>query len=70
MKPLSQKKYLENPNVCPACRGADITGGEINVDADTAWQEITCENCGTHWNDLYKLTGYTDLNRIEPLMHP
>ena len=62
-KPMTQKQYLKNPNVCPVCGGADITGGETNVDSGSAWQEITCENCNATWNDVYTLTGYADLKK-------
>ena len=60
-KPISNEKYLRNPNQCPSCQGADISAGEFNADGNEAWQKVTCENCGATWNDCFKLYGYADL---------
>lgn len=60
-KPISNEKYLRNPNQCPACQGKDISAGELNADGNETWQEITCENCGATWNDCFKLYGYANL---------
>jgi transcription elongation factor Elf1 len=62
MKPLTDKQYLKKFNHCPACLSTDITGGELNVDCNTARQKISCNTCGATWNDLYKLIGYADLD--------
>lgn len=62
MKHLTNKQYVKKIGlVCPVCRGEDIEGGPIEVDAGTAWQPIKCNTCGSTWNDLYNLMGYSDL---------
>jgi transcription elongation factor Elf1 len=62
-KPLTDAQYIKNPTVCPSCQGKDVSGGPVEVDAGTAWQEVTCLACEATWKDLYKLTGYTELNQ-------
>ena len=58
---MSKEQYLKNPNVCPVCQSQEITGGETNVDSDSAWQEVSCNLCHATWNDVYKLIGYSEL---------
>lgn len=43
---------------CPNCRSEDIEGGYMQVDGETAWQDIVCNSCGGHWRDLYSLIGF------------
>ena len=55
---------------CPICRSEDIEGGNVTVETGGAWQTCSCNNCDHSWDDVYVLTGYTDLknkdgNRIE-----
>ena len=59
-KALTQKQikdYLNSPGgTCPRCKSGDISGGSINIDSDTASQDITCSDCGLGWTDIYTLT--------------
>ena len=55
---------------CPVCRSKQITGHSIEIDTDCASQEITCNNCGSSWNDVYKLIGYSDLETEEVQYEP
>lgn len=43
---------------CPACGSLDIEGGEVNIHAGYATQEVTCDDCCAEWDDQYKLVGY------------
>lgn len=43
---------------CPFCDSEEITGGEVNIDAGTATQEVGCDNCNQEWKDLYRLEGF------------
>lgn len=54
---------------CPVCGDLDIEGGPFETDAGIAWQPMTCNKCGSTWNDTYVLTGYSELvdNRPAPL---
>jgi len=52
-----KKEYVDSDGVhCPYCHSTDIEGGSVNVDAGTAWQEISCIECGESWQDVYMLT--------------
>lgn len=54
--------YVNNCGAyCPACRTTQITGGTIDIDGTEAFQEVSCNNCGASWNDLYRLVGFDDL---------
>lgn len=62
MSNMTDKQYvLHGGGKCPVCRSTNITGGEVNVDAGTASQEISCGECDATWNDVYKLVGYAEL---------
>jgi len=43
---------------CPFCDSEDITGAEVNIDAGTASQEVSCNSCDEEWHDLYQLEGF------------
>jgi transposase-like protein len=45
---------------CPNndCKSEDITTTKMQADVGIAWQSCTCDDCGMHWTDEYKLIGY------------
>lgn len=47
---------------CPYCGGSQIEGGSVDVDGNSASQEIRCldEACGRSWYDEYTLTGIVE----------
>ena len=54
------KKYLESGySRCPYpdCLSQDIEGGFVEVDANGAHQECSCNTCGRSWTDQYRLVG-------------
>ena len=51
------EKYLKNSNECPVCDSGDIEGGRVEIDDSIAWQNMTCNDCGLQWTDLYTLKG-------------
>ena len=53
--------YLKNSHLCPHCGSNDISGGFIEVDGDSAWQEVSCSTCEKEWRDVYKLTEVEDV---------
>ena len=60
--PLTNKQYvLAGGGTCPSCRGSDISGDSIEVDGTICWQPVSCGDCGANWTDVYKLTGYDNL---------
>lgn len=60
----AEAAYLDSGGtICPHCSSTEISGGAIDVDASIAWQNVTCQSCGAHWTDEYKLTGIGHLHR-------
>lgn len=48
--------YLERGGACcPCCQSMHITGGFIEADAGVATQDVSCDECGARWVDLYGL---------------
>jgi transcription elongation factor Elf1 len=63
LTPQQKKDYLGRSYChCPVCKSNDISGGRIEVDSDSAWQEVVCSSCGFRWNDIYKLI---DIEEVE-----
>jgi hypothetical protein len=61
---MTSAEYLEQGGtVCPFCKSHDIEGQEVNIDAGTAWQDVSCNQCGEEWQDTYTLTGYATTNK-------
>jgi hypothetical protein len=51
-----KKKYLADGGVrCPFCRSENISGGFVEVDGGSAYQEIGCIDCDKAWVDIYDL---------------
>lgn len=52
---------------CPVCASENIEGESVEIDAGTAWQDMSCGVCGSSWRDLYHLAEYVDLKRgVQP----
>ncbi len=59
---LTKKQYAESCGVvCPACESDNVQAGDDIHDGGIIIQEVECLSCGSQWNDIFKLTGYTDL---------
>ena len=62
MEVARDSEYVANGGLaCPVCGDRGITGGEWNAAAAAAWQEVSCETCGSEWNDCYRLVGIDNL---------
>ncbi len=60
----TNEQHIENGgDQCPHCNSKEIQGGCIYFDTGSAWQEVTCNDCGKEWQDLYTLTGYATTNK-------
>ena len=60
----TNQQYIDNGGTqCPYCNSHDIEGQEVNIDAGSAWQDVTCNHCGQQWQDTYTLTGYASTNK-------
>jgi hypothetical protein len=52
-----KQAYLDNGgNKCPKCKcEGGMNCGVIETDGTQAWRNITCEDCGEEFTDIYKL---------------
>ena len=48
---------------CPFCHSGDISGGHVENEGPSAWQKVSCGNCGAEWCDNYKLVGIEELEQ-------
>ena len=63
-----EREYLATGAIhCPKCKGDEITGGFIEIDAGKAYQKMSCPDCETRWTDVYQLVGIeeTEPDEIE-----
>ena len=55
----NKDQYLQDPNRCPFCESADITGDEIDfgmMSSTLLTREISCNACEEHWTEHFTLT--------------
>lgn len=50
---------------CPVCESENVegVGGGFDVDGTEASNNIACLDCNASWSDIYKLIGYTNLQK-------
>ena len=54
-------KKLDNCH-CPVCSSSQVEGGPFEVDSkQTCYQEMSCGECGSTWNDFYDLKAQSDI---------
>lgn len=60
---MTQKEYVSiGGSKCPHCSSSNIlTDNGIQADAGHAWQDVSCDDCGATWQDIWLLTGYDNL---------
>ena len=64
MTTMTNQEYLDNCGTkCPYCGSHDITGGAVQIEAGSAWQDVICNSCDKEWQDTYTLTGFADTNK-------
>ena len=62
-QPLAGAEYVAKLGTnCPVCQSTQLEGSSVDIDGGAASQEIRCKTCGASWNDIYTLTGYTNLD--------
>lgn len=60
----TNQEYIDHGGTkCPYCGSYNLSGDHVQVDAGSAWQDVTCGDCGKEWQDTYTLTGYADTNK-------
>lgn len=58
----SRTYVVQGGAYCPVCESDDIRAGDTEYPSTREIvQGMTCGCCGSHWNELYKLAGYEDL---------
>jgi hypothetical protein len=68
LTPEQKTLYLESHGgVCPFCHSSDISGGSVDIEANIAWQEVTCQEpeCGETWQDVYTLTSVETQDELQ-----
>jgi len=59
------KQYVQAGGVkCPFCGSEDVEGGSMDVDTGYVSQEVTCLECDSTWNDLYKLIDVVEIEEV------
>ena len=54
-KEQKEKYIASGAQHCPFCESSDISGGRFDAESMECWQEVSCDNCGNEWQDVYKL---------------
>ena len=62
---LTNEEYAKEGGVCPACGSDEIEGDSITVEGTAAFQAVSCLVCYATWEDVYRLTGYRNLDGLE-----
>jgi|TARA_R100001086_G_scaffold112979_1_gene57622 formate dehydrogenase maturation protein FdhE len=56
------EEYAElHPGECPVCGSSEIEGHSIDIEGQSAFQEVTCLSCPAGWQDVYRLECYSEL---------
>lgn len=42
------------PGICPGCGSEDINFEDVDFQADTNYQECSCNDCDCRWHEIYK----------------
>lgn len=58
-KLLTDSEYVaEGGAKCPHCRSNRLTGGERQFEGTEAFLDVTCDNCGNRWVEVFKMVGW------------
>ena len=61
-----RKEYLEAAgSFCINCWSGNISAGKIESEGREAWQSVQCYDCGSEWNDIFRLIGVDDITLPE-----
>lgn len=55
-KALIEKYEASGCQRCPKCGSTDVEGGRVQVDSDSAWQDVMCLECGFEVRDVYNFS--------------
>ena len=61
-----RRQYLKaGGSFCINCWSGNISAGKIESEGREAWQPVQCYDCGSKWNDIFRLIGVDDITLPE-----
>jgi len=61
-----RKEYIKaGASFCINCGSGNISAGKIESEGREAWQTVQCYDCGSEWNDIFRLIGVDDITLPE-----
>jgi hypothetical protein len=54
-------QLFDESATCPVCGGVEVSGYEFDSEDRQAWQEVSCDDCGSRWNDVYVMAGRAEI---------
>jgi len=60
---MTDRQYLkQSAAVCPVCQSTQIASETVDADGASGSANVTCTTCGSQWVDIWRVTGYDNLN--------
>jgi hypothetical protein len=61
-----RKEYIKaGASFCINCGNHNISAGRIESETLEAWQHVVCFDCGSKWNDIFRLIGVGEITLPE-----
>ena len=64
LTPEQKAAYLKDSCKCPHCQAGNFEGGEIQADGESHYQNISCNECGREWVEIYGLVEVDDGEQV------
>ncbi len=57
---MTDEEYVEKEGCCcPECHGRNAEAiGQVEIDVDHAWLDMSCPDCEATWTERYSLVGF------------
>jgi len=63
----TRQNYIKHAfATCPFCGSQDIVGGSVEIDGNSASQDVSCSNCISEWRDVFTLTDIEEIRDGRP----
>jgi hypothetical protein len=57
-----RREYIKaGGSFCINCGSGNISAGKIESEGRGAWQSVQCYDCGSEWNDIFRLISVDDI---------
>ena len=57
-----KKEYIKaGGSFCINCGSGNMSAGRVESEGREAWQPVQCYDCGSEWNDIFRLIGVDDI---------